>query len=304
MYACKTLVCSYNGEQYIAEQVLSIECSFKSAGVQNHLIAVFDDGSIDKTNQVIIALKNQLSDGKLSYQTDANKGVVSNFINAILSAETPELDWLFLADQDDVWHEDKVSEYFNVFQNIPVESATIVFSDAALIDEEGTVFSTSFFHYQGLSTDVLRDDSILFKNCVQGATIALNKPMITLLRDSLNYIDITQMVMHDWWLAILAKYYGQYVFINKPLIKYRQHNQNQIGAQSNNRLMAFIKSPNQYYASYVRILNQARVFISMDAVIKPERNLHQAKQFSIQYCGFLKRFLVFFCKSTLFKKKL
>lgn len=293
MYACKTVVCSYNGEQYLAEQVLSIECSFKSAGVQNHVIEVFDDGSVDKTNQVIIALINQLSDGRLSYHTGANKGVVSNFINAIFSAETPDVEWLFLADQDDVWHEDKVSEYFNVFQNIPVESAAIVFSDAALIDEEGTVFSTSFFHYQGLSTDVLKDDSILFRNCVQGATIALNKPMIALLRNSLNYIDITTMVMHDWWLAILAKYYGQYFFINKPLIKYRQHNQNQIGAQNKYRLIHFMKNPAKYYASFVKTINQARAFIKMDAVIKPERSIHQTNQFSLQYCGFLKRVLVF-----------
>lgn len=302
MYSCKTVLCSYNGEKYITEQVLSIDRAFKFAGVNDNFIAVFDDGSVDGTSQKIIQLQHQFPYGMLSYQTGTNKGVVSNFINAILSVDTPELDWLFLADQDDVWCEDKVSEYFKVFQQISVDVAAIVFSDAALIDERGTVFNPSFFHYQGLDSGVLKDDSILFRNCVQGATIALNRAMITLLRNSLNHIDIKQMVMHDWWLAILAKYYGRFYFINKPLIKYRQHSKNQIGAQRKNRLMSFIQGPNKYFSSFMRIVNQASIFISMDAHIKPERNIHQTKQLSLQHCGLLKRLLLILLKTTCFNK--
>lgn len=292
MYSCKTVLCSYNGEMYIAEQILSIDRSFQLAGISEHSIAVYDDGSVDYTSKQINRLQRHLNNGKLTYQVGPNRGVVSNFINAILSIDTNGLDWLFLADQDDIWCEDKVSEYFKVFEIISPDIACVIFSDATLIDEKGKPFSSSFFNYQDLNSNVLKDDSILFRNCAQGATIALNKAMIEMLRLSLKYIDIKQIVMHDWWLAILAKYYGQYYFIDKSLIGYRQHNSNQIGAQKKNRLLKFIQEPKKYFSSFMRIVDQAGAFISMDVHIKPEREFHNSKKLSLKYCGLIKNILV------------
>lgn len=302
MISCKTVLCSYNGEKYITEQVLSIEHAFKFAGVNDYSIVVFDDGSIDGTCQKIQQLQSQFLVGQLTYHSDRNKGVVKNFIQAILSMDVDELDWLFLADQDDVWREDKVAEYFSVFEKTSVDIATIVFSDAVLIDEYGKEFSPSFFNYQGLDCNILKDDSILFRNCVQGATIALNKEMILLLRNTLEYINIQQIVMHDWWLAILAKYYGQYYFLNKPLIKYRQHSNNKVGAQGKNKFVTFVKSPKQFISSFIRIVHQANAFISMDAIINPERIIHHKRQFSLKNCGWIKKFLVSLFKITFFNK--
>ena len=38
--------------------------------------------------------------------------------------------------------------------------------------------------------------------------------------------------MHDWWLGILAFSFGKVGYIDEPLVKYRQHGQNELGAQS------------------------------------------------------------------------
>jgi hypothetical protein len=37
--------------------------------------------------------------------------------------------------------------------------------------------------------------------------------------------------MHDWWLAMTAAAFGQIVFLDQPLIHYRQHQNNTIGAK-------------------------------------------------------------------------
>ena len=39
-------------------------------------------------------------------------------------------------------------------------------------------------------------------------------------------------VMHDWWLALCAGYFGRLAFIPEKLVKYRQHGANTIGAKS------------------------------------------------------------------------
>lgn len=37
--------------------------------------------------------------------------------------------------------------------------------------------------------------------------------------------------MHDWYIGLLASCYGQIDFIDKPMILYRQHDNNQVGAK-------------------------------------------------------------------------
>ena len=37
--------------------------------------------------------------------------------------------------------------------------------------------------------------------------------------------------MHDWWLALCAAVFGHIGFIDKPLVKYRQHGSNEVGAK-------------------------------------------------------------------------
>lgn len=36
--------------------------------------------------------------------------------------------------------------------------------------------------------------------------------------------------MHDWWIAYMVSFFGEIVYLDEPLIKYRQHSNNTIGA--------------------------------------------------------------------------
>jgi len=62
-----------------------------------------------------------------------------------------------------------------------------------LIDEHGKEIASSFFQYQGLTTNCMEDDSILYKNCVQGAACAINRPLKELVLKSLDYINIDNL---------------------------------------------------------------------------------------------------------------
>lgn len=292
MYACKTILCSYNGDEYITEQILSINNSFMKAGVQEFTIDVFDDGSSDQTYNKVYELQTQCKEWKLTFNNGKKEGVASNFINAIISMDVDNVDWIFLSDQDDVWCESKVSEYFCEFTTTDIDVPTLVFSDAFLVDKSCQIFDSSFFAYQGLDIDVFEDDSILFRNCVQGATIALNKKMVLLLKKSITYIDIANIVMHDWWLAILSKYYGEYRFINRSLIFYRQHDKNQIGAKvKGNNFIYIFSSPMKYFYALQHVFNQAEAFTMLDSMINDGDRCREKKILMVEKCGFFKKIL-------------
>ena len=71
------------------------------------------------------------------------------------------------------------------------------------------------------------------------------------------------IVMHDWWIALIAQTFGTIEFLNKKLILYRQHGNNSIGAGKNGSLIEKIlqrgvikKQKNLVYQTY----NQSLVF--------------------------------------------
>lgn len=86
---------AYNGERFIEEQVLSI---LAQLGPDDELVIV-DDASADGTVAVVSAVTDRRV--HLTVNT-ANKGYVATFEEALKRARG---EYLFLADQDDVWVE-------------------------------------------------------------------------------------------------------------------------------------------------------------------------------------------------------
>jgi hypothetical protein len=67
-------------------------------------------------------------------------------------------------------------------------------------------------------------DTILYHNFVTGCT--------TLFKASLLKYALPipkEVIYHDWWLSTLALKYGKIVYLQKPLVLYRQHNSNHTG---------------------------------------------------------------------------
>lgn len=265
------LMCTYNPQEEINEQIRSIyHCCNSDLKIK---ISIFDDSNSNEN--AYTSIKN-IQDFDIEIFQGCKKGsACSNFIYALNNIDS---DWVFLSDQDDIWEKCKIEEYLNVASKIDNKIPQIIFSDASLINSTGELISSSFYQYQGISLKVMENDDIIFQNCVQGATLFLNRKMINLIKESVNGEDINCIAMHDWWIAILARYYGNWTYIDKPLIKYRQHERNVVGAQKKSNLfIKLIKNPLIYYSRLKSIKKQYQLWLKVSKKIKPISNFNYKK---------------------------
>jgi hypothetical protein len=56
----------------------------------------------------------------------------------------------------------------------------------------------------------------------------LNGALLRLVQDYAGPLD--DIIMHDWWLALIAMGCGRVGFVQEPLVYYRQHNSNVAGS--------------------------------------------------------------------------
>jgi hypothetical protein len=75
---------------------------------------------------------------------------------------------------------------------------------------------------------------LLTQNLVTGCSVVINRNLLELATPIPHGINL-----HDWWLAICAAACGRIGYIDQPLVQYRQHSRNQIGAMTLDRLVNF-----------------------------------------------------------------
>lgn len=226
------LLSAYNGEDYLAEQLDSLLKQTYS----NFIIIIRDDASTDSTEQIInhYEERNQGKIHKLS-GTNSNVGPSSSFGLLIKYAikEKSALGlsrlYMMLCDQDDIWIDEKLEIQMLAMLNAERKSPdapVIVHSDLKVVDESKEVIAESFVEYQGLEVERNKFTNIVISNLVTGCT--------TLFNEELAQIALPipgNAIMHDWWLALTASVFGRVIFIDMPLVEYRQHQNNTIGAK-------------------------------------------------------------------------
>ncbi|MFD1802228.1 glycosyltransferase [Mixta tenebrionis] len=252
------LICTFNGATYIDEQISSI---LKQV-IKPVKIIISDDGSTDQTIEKCKICFDRHSYTRYQIIRGPQAGIANNFIYGMKYSTAEHL---FFSDQDDVWLDDKVSCFADAFYQLDSKKPILLFSDAYVVDSHLNILSKSFINYAGLNIDVLNDDSILLENCVQGASSCINGKLRDLILESITYIANNSICMHDWWVAIMARYYGISKHIDKPLIYYRQHNCNQIGALRTSNCVWKIKyvfRAAKKIKNYVYQLNQAQKVFS------------------------------------------
>lgn len=201
----KISVCmaTYNGERYIKEQLLSI---LNQLEAQDEVI-ISDDSSTDETVNIIMSF----NDKRVAiHKHQQFKSSVFNFENALKHADG---DYIFLADQDDIWMPNKVKMIKEFLLNYD-----LVLSDANIINAEGNIINDSFYKINNSRNGVFKN---LIKNSYLGCTMAFNKKV---LERALPFPK--DIPMHDWWIGIVAELYGTTFFIQDKLISYRRHENN------------------------------------------------------------------------------
>jgi Glycosyl transferase family 2 len=219
-------MCTYNGADFLRAQLESIVTQSR----QPDELVICDDGSSDETQALLKEFASESPIPVLLRVNENNLGTIKNFEQAISFCTG---DVIALSDQDDVWRNDKLQQIEERFRNAP--TAGLVFSDAEIVDENLQSLNRRMWDEVGFNAHkrklvVLgRALEVLITGwTVTGATMAFRSKYVKL---SLPIPDRIAMI-HDGWIALTVAAVADVAIIEEPLIKYRQHGRQQIGAPS------------------------------------------------------------------------
>lgn len=134
------------------------------------------------------------------------------------------------ADQDDVWLADKIShtlEKMKETEQGQTEIPVVVFTDAKVVDEKLQEISPSFHKISALDTTKTDLPHLLMENKLIGCTMMFNQATAKLL-----YAFPENARYHDWWIGLLAASMGRIGYLAEGTLLYRQHGNNEVGAQN------------------------------------------------------------------------
>jgi glycosyltransferase involved in cell wall biosynthesis len=197
---------AYNGSRYIHEQIASI---LLQLGKPDELLVV-DDGSEDNTTAIV----ESFGDTRVRVvKNPHNVGVVRCFERALQLASG---DVIFLSDQDDIWHRDRVRAFLARFAADP--ATTLVLGNGELIDAAGRSLAECLYSKGAVATGVLAN---LIKNRYQGSTMAFRREVVEVALPFPKGLP-----MHDSWIGLVNAIIGKAVYLDEPLLFYRRHGSN------------------------------------------------------------------------------
>ncbi len=214
------LMCTYNGESFLAEQLDSFERQTHS----NWSLVVSDDGSMDGTLAVLEGYRNRWEQDRLLMLEGPKKGFAANFLSLTSRADI-DADFFAWSDQDDIWNDDKLEVALAWLQTVPAHRPALYCGRTQLIGETGVHlgYSPHFRLSPGFS-------NALVQSIAGGNTMVFNRAARTLLCEAGPEL---QVPAHDWWLYQLISGVGGVIHYDpEPKMKYRQHAENVVGSNS------------------------------------------------------------------------
>ncbi len=213
------LLAAYNGREWIEEQINSI-LNQKNVIVTIYIsVDLSTDGTHDFIRELALTYKNM----KVLPYGDRYGGAAPNFFRLIKDVDFSGFDYVSLADQDDIWNVDKLS---NACRLLSTNEYDAYSSNVMAFWENDARKLINKAQPQ------VRFD-YLFESSGPGCTFIFSKELALNIQDKL--IDIgarsKDILLHDWFTYSFARTNGYKWFIDTtPSMKYRQHSSNQIGA--------------------------------------------------------------------------
>ena len=248
------LLATHNSENYIKEQLDSLlKQTYSSIS-----IIISDDSSTDSTIEILKEYENV----SIIKSKTPLRSAQANFWFLLKNA--PESDYYMFCDHDDVWCKDKIEKTLNKMLEIEVmEKPALVHTDLFVADKDKNILAPSMFSLQKLSKEQKLNQALI-QNNVTGCTVMINSALRKL---ALKKQDTENMLMHDWYLSILCLATGFMGFVDKPLIYYRQHDNNEVGAKNAGKLsyilkkaVSFKKNSESIRKTYLQAEDIAKIF--------------------------------------------
>lgn len=217
-----------NGEAYLSRQIASIA----SQSLPPSRLIIRDDASTDSTPELLRSLqKYPPFDIEILVEIGEQRlGPRENFNRALLWLQkigpSPVI---LLSDQDDLWYPDKIRKSLlcldRLQQRFGEMTPLLVFSDLDLVDLQEKSLGQTFFQRQHLNPFHHQWQQLVLQNVITGCSAAFNRACL----DRALPIP-AQARLHDGWLGLVAAAFGVIEYLPEPLLAYRQHSQNVLGA--------------------------------------------------------------------------
>lgn len=243
------LMTTYNGEKFLDKQIGSI----LSQSFKNWKLYVRDDGSNDKTTDILD--KYVSKDKRINKITDnlGNMGVKSSFLYLL---KIIDADYFMFCDQDDIWLPNKIECSLREIKKSSTLLPSLVYTNLTTFYGEDTHKRNNFYSRM----DMTNLNRILSSNGITGCTVMINRAMAEITK----YINPDRIVMHDWWFGMCATTIGNVYYISTSTILYRQHDNNQVGTDTNifKRLLRIFNYTDEMKRQ-IAAIEQAKYFIEM-----------------------------------------
>ncbi len=263
------VMCVYNGEKFLAEQITSV-----LGQTYGHFeLLCLDDRSTDNSHQVLESF--QLKDARIKvFKNEVNLGYNKNFELGIAKCKG---DFISICDQDDIWVPTKLEELVTNLGN-----SLLIFSNSELIDEQGQKLPGDLEKCLKL-VDNPGYKAFLENNFVTGHTMLFRAE---LRKSILPFPD--NLHFYDWWIGFAASYLGNAKYLNKVLTQYRVHTTSVVQQTK--------KSLNTRATANARKYTQTQAFAKATFLAEPDRQfieeyLTTKKQAPANFINYLKCFV-------------
>ncbi len=216
---------TYQGAAFVRSQIASI----RRQSLEDWTLLVRDDGSTDATVEIVREMAARDRRIHLLQDERMHCGSAGNFAVLLQRAYDLGADYVFLADQDDVWLADKLRRQMDLLRHNEIAGGRrtphLVYSDLVVVDRQLRTVHPSFFSHSRLrhgGPQPLR--TFLGRSVVLGCASALNRPLLELA------LPLPASVpWHDWWIALCAAAVGSISCLPQPMLWYRRHGANSSG---------------------------------------------------------------------------
>jgi glycosyltransferase involved in cell wall biosynthesis len=214
------LLCTYNGDRFLAEQLDSLEAQAH----QNWMVRASDDGSTDQTLEILQQYQAKWPAGKLTIRSGPQRGFCQNFLSLACDPEI-KADYYAFCDQDDVWLPSKLSVALeNILLNQEVQKPYVYCGRTQYVNDllKPCGFSPLFVFPKTFR-------NALVQSIAGGNTMVFNQAAKNLIEQ----VGPLEVASHDWWIyQLVTGVEGEVFYAPMPQVLYRQHEYALVGGSN------------------------------------------------------------------------
>ncbi len=216
------VLATYNPHpQYLSKQLASI----RQQTWRNWVCHIVDDDSLPEHQEKIQTLVG--GDPRfICHFHGTNVGSYHNFERGLqYCVEDEAISSIAFSDQDDIWHPEKLK---TLIEKMRSSHALLIHSDLLVVNDQEQVIHPSCWEYEGRNPEKLTPELLLLRNTVTGCSLLF---CASLLPQVLPFPMQRNVAWHhDLWVALAAAKLGTIAHLRQPLVAYRLHGNNSIGA--------------------------------------------------------------------------